>query len=207
MDEQPQLEMGGDAWGNISYISQWPEVGQYEMRTGKQSGETARGDTLSETQNAVVSVHQISPNNGKKLVALPSTMAPPRSTPMPTSTFLTSRHRRHVLLLGPNVETYPDLAKKICDRGSEVMSHTYQHQQLTALDASALQQEFSSTFSNIESTTGVKTTGFRPPYGAFSEKAWLNSGGLASVTCCGTRTRLTGSAPAPTRLSRTASRT
>ncbi len=183
MDEQPQLEMGGDAWGNISYISQVAKVGQYEMRTGKQSGETARGDTLSETQNAVVSVHQISPNNGKKLVALTFDDGPAEKY---TDAYLDILDQYNIhatfFCLGQNVETYPDLAKKICDRGSEVMSHTYQHQQLTALDASALQQEFSSTFSNIESTTGVKTTGFRPPYGAFSEKAWLNSGGLASVS-------------------------
>lgn len=183
MDEQPQLEMGGDAWGNISYISQWPKVGQYEMRTGKRSGETARGDTLSETQNAVVSVHQISPDNGKKLVALTFDDGPAEKY---TDVYLDILDQYNIhatfFCLGQNVEAYPDLAKKICDRGSEVMSHTYQHQQLTALDASALQQEFSSTFSNIESTTGVKTTGFRPPYGAFSEKAWLNSGGLASVS-------------------------
>ena len=30
--------------------------------------------------------------------------------------------------------------------------------------------------------TGVNTTAFRPPYGDFNEKAWLNSGGLASVS-------------------------
>ena len=39
MQESPQLEMGGDAWGNITYISQWPKPGSYEMRTGKRSGE------------------------------------------------------------------------------------------------------------------------------------------------------------------------
>ena len=70
MQENPQLEMGGDAWGNITYISQWPKPGSYEMRTGKRSGEAARGDTLEETQNAIITVHQIVPDDGKKLVAL-----------------------------------------------------------------------------------------------------------------------------------------
>ena len=183
MDEQPQLEMGGDAWGNITYISQWPKVGQYEMRTGKQSGETVRGDTLTETQNAVVSVHQITPDDGKKLVALTFDDGPAEKY---TDAYLDilDKYGIHATFfcLGQQVEAYPDLAKKICDRGSEVMSHTYQHQELTTLDASSLQNEFSSAFSTIESTTGVRTTGFRPPYGAFSEEAWLNSGGLASVS-------------------------
>lgn len=184
MTEDPQLEMGGDAWGNLSYVSQWPKAGSYEMRTGKQSGETARGDTIEETQNAVVSVHQISPDDdSRKLVALTFDDGPAEKY---TDAYLDilDKYGIHATFfnLGQNIEEYPDLAKKICDRGSEVMSHTYQHQQLSLLDSEALQKEFSSTFSTIESTTGVKTTGFRPPYGDFTEKAWLNSGGLASVS-------------------------
>ena len=184
MTEEPQLEMGGDAWGNLSYVSQWPKAGQYEMRTGKRSGETARGDTIEETQNAVVTIHQISPDDdSKKLVALTFDDGPAESY---TEKYLEilDKYGIHATFfnLGQNIEEYPELAKEICDRGSEVMSHTYQHQQLSQLDASALQKEFSSTFSTIESTTGVKTTGFRPPYGDFTEKAWLNSGGLASVS-------------------------
>lgn len=184
MTEDPQLEMGGDAWGNLSYVSQWPKAGSYEMRTGKRSGETARGDTIEETQNAVVSVHQISPDDdSRKLVALTFDDGPAEKY---TDAYLDilDKYGIHATFfnLGQNVEEYPDLAKKICDRGSEVMSHTYQHQQLSLLDSEALQKEFSSTFSTIESTTGVKTTGFRPPYGDFTEKAWLNSGGLASVS-------------------------
>lgn len=184
MTEDPQLEMGGDAWGNLSYVSQWPKAGSYEMRTGKRSGETARGDTIEETQNAVVSVHQISPDDdSKKLVALTFDDGPAEKY---TDAYLDilDKYGIHATFfnLGQNVEEYPELAKKICDRGSEVMSHTYQHQQLSLLDSEALQKEFSSTFSTIESTTGVKTTGFRPPYGDFTEKAWLNSGGLASVS-------------------------
>lgn len=184
MTEDPQLEMGGDAWGNLSYVSQWPKAGSYEMRTGKRSGETARGDTIEETQNAVVSVHQISPDDdSRKLVALTFDDGPAEKY---TDAYLDilDKYGIHATFfnLGQNVEEYPDLAKKICDRGSEVMSHTYQHQQLSLLDSEALQKEFSSTFSTIESATGVKTTGFRPPYGDFTEKAWLNSGGLASVS-------------------------
>ena len=184
MDEQPQLEMGGDAWGNLSYVSQWPKAGQYEMRTGKRSGETARGDTLEETQDAIVSIHQIKPDDdSKKLVALTFDDGPAEGY---TEKYLDilDKYGIHATFfnLGQNIEEYPDLSKEICDRGSEVMSHTYQHQQLSKLDADALQKEFSSTFSTIESTTGVKTTGFRPPYGDFTEKAWLNSGGLASVS-------------------------
>lgn len=183
MQESPKLEMGGDAWGNITYISQWPKPGSYEMRTGKRSGETARGDTLEETQNAIITVHQISPDDGRKLVALTFDDGPAEKY---TEAYLDilDRYNIHATFynLGQNIEAYPDIAKKVIDQGSEIQSHTYQHAQLTKLDASALQSEFSSAFQDIKDNAGTDTTAFRPPYGDFNENAWLNSGGLASVS-------------------------
>ena len=183
MQESPQLEMGGDAWGNITYVSQWPKPGSYEMRTGKRSGETARGDTLEETQNAIITVHQIVPDDGRKLVALTFDDGPAEKY---TEAYLDilDKYNIHATFynLGQNIEEYPDIAKKVIDQGSEIQSHTYQHKQLTALDASALQSEFSNAFQGIKDSAGIDTTAFRPPYGAFNEKSWLNSGGLASVS-------------------------
>lgn len=183
MQESPQLEMGGDAWGNITYISQWPKPGSYEMRTGKRSGETARGDTLEETQNAIITVHQIAPDDGRKLVALTFDDGPAEKY---TEAYLDilDKYNIHATFynLGQNIEAYPDIAKKVIDQGSEIQSHTYQHAQLTKLDASALQSEFSSAFQDIKDNAGTDTTAFRPPYGDFNENAWLNSGGLASVS-------------------------
>lgn len=184
VDEQPKLEMSGEKWGNLSYVSQWPKAGKYEMRTGKQSGETARGDQIEDTQNAIVSIHQIKPDDdSKKLVALTFDDGPAEKY---TEAYLDilNQYGIHATFfnLGSEIENYPDLSKKVVEQGSEVMSHTYQHQQLSKLDASALQNEFSTAFAAIKDKVGVDTTGFRPPYGDFTEKAWLNSGGLASVS-------------------------
>ena len=184
VDEQPKLEMGGEKWGNISYVSQWPKAGKYEMRTGKQSGETARGDQIEDTQNAIVSIHQIKPDDdSKKLVALTFDDGPAEKY---TEAYLDilNQYGIHATFfnLGQSIEEFPDLSKKVVEQGSEIMSHTYQHQQLSKLDASALQKEFSTAFAAIKDKVGVDTTGFRPPYGDFTEKAWLNSGGLASVS-------------------------
>lgn len=183
IEEAPKLEMGGDSWGNISYISQWPVTGKYEQRTGKISGETARGDTVEETKNCVVSVHQISPDGGKKLVALTFDDGPAETY---TEAYLDilNKYDIHATFfnLGQNVEAYPELAKKVIEQGSEIMSHTYQHQQLSTLDEASLQSEFSNAFADIQENVGVSTTSFRPPYGDFTESAWLKSGGLASVS-------------------------
>lgn len=184
VEEQPKLEMGGDAWGNITYISQWPKVGKHEVRHGKTSGETADGDVLQETQNCVVTVHQIKPDDqSKKLIALTFDDGPADPYTEKYLSILEQYGCKATFFnLGQNIEEYPDLCKKIVDSGNELMSHTYQHQQLTKLDATSLQAEFKNAFDSISKVAGVETTGFRPPYGDFKESSWLNSGGLASVS-------------------------
>ena len=183
VEEQPKLEMGGDAWGNITYISQWGKVGRREVRTGKRSGETADGDVLQETQNTVVSIHQIKPDDGRKLIALTFDDGPAEKY---TEAYLGILDKYGIKAtffnLGQNIQNYPELAKKIVDSGNELMSHTDQHQNLPTLEAASLQQELTNTFSTIQSTTGVSTTSFRPPYGAFTEETWLRSGGTASLS-------------------------
>lgn len=184
VEEQPKLEMGGDAWGNITYISQWGKVGKREVRYGKTSGETANGDVIQEVQNCVVTVHQITPDDSsRKLVALTFDDGPAETY---TEAYLSILDQYGIKAtffnLGENIQSYPDLAKKIVDSGNEIMSHTHAHQQLSTLESDALQEEFRSAFSLIESTTGVKTTAFRPPYGDFKESTWLKSGGLATVS-------------------------
>ncbi len=184
VEEQPKLEMGGDSWGNITYISQWPRVGKREVRHGKVSGETADGDWIQQTQNCVVTIHQISPDDkSQKLIALTFDDGP-AATYTEKYIEILNQYGIHATFfnLGENVQQYPELAKKIVESGNELMSHTHQHQQLTTLDASSLQSEFKNAFGLIESTTGVKTTSFRPPYGDFKESTWLKSGGLTSLS-------------------------
>ena len=183
-EEQPKLVWGGDAWGNITYISQWGRAGKREVLTGKVSGETAEGDVLEETRNVEVVVHQISPDDaGRKLIALTFDDGP--ADPY-TEKYLEILDQYGIKAtffnLGQNIKEYPDLAKKIVDSGNELMSHTHQHQQLTKLDAASLQSEFRDAFDLIDSTTGHQTTSFRPPYGDFTEGSWLKSGGLASLS-------------------------
>ncbi len=184
VEEQPKLEMGGDAWGNITYISQWPKVGKREVRTGKVSGETADGDVIQETQNCVVTVHQISPDDkSRKLIALTFDDGPADPYTEKYISIL-NQYGIHATFfnLGENIKEYPELCKKIVESGNELMSHTQQHQQLTALDAASLQSEFSTAFEQINATAGIQTTSFRPPYGDFKETTWLKSGGLASLS-------------------------
>ena len=68
VDVAPKLVIDGDA-GAVSYISQWGKAGKATVRTGKVSGETAQTVTTP-AQDCVVTVKNITPDDGKKLVAL-----------------------------------------------------------------------------------------------------------------------------------------
>ena len=164
MTEEPQLEMGGDAWGNLSYVSQWPKAGQYEMRTGKQSGETARGDTIEETQNAVVTIHQISPDDdSKKLVALTFDDGP---WPTTTSEILDvlKENDAHATFfeIGNQVAENADVVKRIAAEGNQIGSHTWDHASgsgqgvnLTFMTADEQRDEITKGFSAIEDVLGT----------------------------------------------------
>ncbi len=67
--------------------------------------------------------------------------------------------------LGQNMNLYPDIVKSVYERGHEIASHTYQHAQLTKLDATALDEEIKKTQDACFKATGTEPTLVRPPYG------------------------------------------
>ena len=70
----------------------------------------------------------------------------------------------------------------IKNQGSQVASHTQNHEQLTLLDPDALRSEVTQTFSAISSAGGGDTTVLRPPYGALDTSTWAASGGTFSAS-------------------------
>jgi len=70
---------------------------------------------------------------------------------------------------GSWVKRYPDLAKKIADRGHEIGNHAYSHPDMSKLGESRIRQEMERTQEVIEKTIGAKPKLFAPPSGAFNE--------------------------------------
>ena len=85
--------------------------------------------------------------------------------------------------LGRNMEYYPNIVKDVFERGHEVASHTYQHAQLTKLDALSLDQEIKKVQDICFKITGTDPTLVRPPYGARNDnvKAAFASYGLDMI--------------------------
>jgi peptidoglycan/xylan/chitin deacetylase (PgdA/CDA1 family) len=181
VEEQPKLEMDG-SYGAIGYISQWGKVGKQEVRTGKTSGETANGDVIQPVQNCVITLHNVTPDDGKKVVALTFDDGPSSYT----SKYLDilNQYGIHATFfnLGQSVDEYPDESKAIVEQGSQLASHTYSHDDLPTDSSDKVLSEVTSAFTSIKNATGQDTTVIRPPYGDFKETTWSHTNGTMSTS-------------------------
>ena len=84
--------------------------------------------------------------------------------------------------LGQNVEYYPEVVQREYELGLEVATHTYSHQQLPTLSASALEEEITKSTNANKNATGVAPTLMRPPYGAVN-KTVLEAAGNHGLSC------------------------
>lgn len=86
-------------------------------------------------------------------------------------------------MLGENVDSYPDLARKVADAGMEIGSHSYSHDAanyLKKLDGEGVRDQLSHAQQSILSATGVTTTMVRPPGGNLTGDNVYESGGYAT---------------------------
>lgn len=72
-------------------------------------------------------------------------------------------------MLGKNVTKYSDAVKQMLQDGNELGNHSYDHQQLTKIDAEAIAKEVNDTNENIKNICGSPATLLRPPYGAIND--------------------------------------
>ena len=70
-------------------------------------------------------------------------------------------------LVGENVETYPDIVKRIYEEGHLIGNHTYHHVQLTKIKEEEALKELEETNRMIEKITGNPVEYVRPPFGEF----------------------------------------
>jgi peptidoglycan/xylan/chitin deacetylase (PgdA/CDA1 family) len=69
-------------------------------------------------------------------------------------------------LCGKNVESHPELARRIAREGHTIGNHTYSHPFLFGRSRRYIAGEIDQAQEAIERMTGVRPTLFRPPYGA-----------------------------------------
>ena len=179
--EAPKLVMKG-GYGPIAYVRDWGTPGRVERLTGKKSKQVAE-IVKSKTVDTEVYLRTPIPEGDKKLVALTFDDGPSDKYTQQYLDILRKHNAKATFFcLGRQVQEFPQLAKAIVDQGSQIASHTQSHKQLTKLGSDELRTEFDTAFKAINDATGIDTTVFRPPYGAFTERTWLAAGGIPSVS-------------------------
>ncbi|NLM03756.1 MAG: polysaccharide deacetylase family sporulation protein PdaB [Clostridiales bacterium] len=74
-------------------------------------------------------------------------------------------------LVGFWVDKYPDMVKKIHDRGHEIGNHSTTHPHMSELSREEIIEEIKTTEKKIEDITGVRTNLFRPPFGDYNNQS------------------------------------
>lgn len=168
--------------GAITYVAQWGRAGKAVYTVGDVSGEAVLKEEVEPVQNAVIESVNPTPDDGSKVIALTFDDGPSSYTQRYLDILDKYGARATFFCLGSAAAANPDLVKAIEDQGSQVASHTQNHQQLTTLDAATLHSEVTDAFSAIASSGAPATTVLRPPYGDFNNDTWLASGATLSAS-------------------------
>ena len=178
---QPKLQPASGV-GAITFVSQYGKPGKQMFTVGEVSGETVAGDVVEPVQDVVLESINPKPSDGSKVVALTFDDGPSSYTQRYLD--ILNKYGIHATFfcLGSAAASQPELVQAIAAQGSQVASHTQNHQQLNAIDADTLKAEVTDAFSAISSSGGGDTTVIRPPYGAFDTSTWAASGGTLSAS-------------------------
>ena len=173
---EPYLKMEGSGY-SLQYISQWARMGQKQYRTGKVSGETSEV-IVTEPQDCIITCRDLFLEGDAKYVALTFDDGP-SSEFTPQYLDILDRYGAKATFynLGDNAGANPDLAREVIARGHQLCNHTMAHNQLTAVDNETIFREITTSAELLKNITGQATTHLRPPYGDFTERSWLASGG------------------------------
>jgi peptidoglycan-N-acetylglucosamine deacetylase len=153
------LEGNGDIWR----FADTPKAGRrtfnYEASTDLFIDETYEDYPLS------YDIDQIGGTPEKKVVISFDDGPDPRWTPKILDV-LKAKHAPAVFfVVGENANQYPDILKREYNEGHEIGNHTFTHPQFDQISKTELKWQLNLTQRLIESTVGVKSILFRPPYG------------------------------------------
>jgi peptidoglycan/xylan/chitin deacetylase (PgdA/CDA1 family) len=90
----------------------------------------------------------------------------PDATPAVLDALDQAGARATFFMVGEQVQAHPELAREVAERGHDVQAHCFDHEpHRTLADPRA---DLDRTLAAIETTTGVRPSMQRPPYGRFS---------------------------------------
>ncbi|HKV26203.1 MAG TPA: glycosyltransferase [Candidatus Acidoferrum sp.] len=153
------LEGSGDIW----HFADTPKSGKRSFTFDSNSGLFT--DESYDEYPLSYDIDQIGGGSPKKLVISFDDGPDPRWTPKILD-ILKAKHAPAVFfVVGEEANQYPDILKREYADGNEIGNHTFTHPQFDIISKTELKWQLNLTQRLIESTVGVKSILFRPPYG------------------------------------------
>nr|WP_231129383.1 polysaccharide deacetylase family protein [Bifidobacterium choloepi] len=119
--------------------------------------------------------------DGKKVIALTFDDGPSQYTDDILKILVDKGVKATFFDLGTQALAYADQEQAMLKDGMQVASHSNTHPYLPSMSKDDLRAEIQAGFANIEKASGVQTTVFRSPYGAFGADQWKDAAGLISM--------------------------
>lgn len=139
-------------------------------KEGKQSEKVERDDEkVSDDQDSTKDAETPIENVEKKVALTFDDGPDPKVTKQILEVLARHDAKATFFMLGSRVEYYPELAKAVMEAGHELGNHTWNHPDLTKLNADRVRKEIANTSKIIEEVTGEQAKSFRPPYGAVNQ--------------------------------------
>jgi peptidoglycan-N-acetylglucosamine deacetylase len=157
----PDLSLEGD--GDIWHFADTPKAGRrsftYEAVSDLFTDETYEEYPLS------YDIDQIGGTKEKKVVLSFDDGPDPRWTPKILDILKEKNAPAVFFVVGAEANQHPDILKREYAEGHEVGNHTFTHPKFDEISHTELKWQLNLTERLIESTLGVKSILFRPPYG------------------------------------------
>ncbi len=109
-------------------------------------------------------VHNVSPRNQEKVIALTFDDGPWPETPKVLTVLREFNVKATFFILGRNLPLYPDIIKQVVQEGHAVGNHTWTHS-YPKMEPQKAKAEIENTSAKLQLMTGLKTRLFRPPGG------------------------------------------
>lgn len=167
-ETQCTVEISGE--GAIRLIIQKGTNSKIYTHTGKQSGISVQGD-----ESVIGEPYQVKAFNGTtngNLIALTFDDGPSVYTPGILDVLKEKNVKGTFFMLGENVATYPDVAKRVADEGHQLATHSWDHPNMFNLSAGEIRDQMERCVQAIKDATGKTTSMMRAPYGNWSAECW-----------------------------------
>ncbi len=152
--------------------------------TAKEEPETTESQPTDSTENESVETETLPPTEepekepaplpaidpDKPMVALTFDDGPSKHTDRLLDTFSEYGGKGTFFVIGNIIDNRPDTLKRIVADGHQIAGHSWDHRQLTKLNAKDLTDQIMATRAKIYETSGIDTSVIRPPYGSYNDE-------------------------------------